>query len=71
MVKRARMVKKSGPYKVLARADGSLVVIPAWPQFPKADEGGGPGFISRMGLAEDLERWLNAPYEARSGEKGS
>ena len=64
-MKRPRIVKDSGPYRVESLANGQLTVSPAWPQFRpwNEDEGGGPGPMSRMDLAGELQRWLNAPYE--------
>ncbi len=60
-MRRPKIVKDSGRYRVNSRADGSLVVRPEWPQFPPwtEEDGGGPGLISRVLLAERLERWLN------------
>lgn len=64
-MRRPSFIKHSGPYKVVSLANGLLEVTPAWPQFPKWTEenGGGPGLLSRLALAEDLERWLNASFK--------
>ena len=59
-------MRKAGPYTVQSCADGTLVVEPSWPEYPpaveRANRGGGPGPFTRMGLAGDIERWLNAVY---------
>ena len=67
MPRRTTLALVSGPYTVKSCADGTLVVTPAWPQFPKwtEEDGGGPGWATRLTLAADLERWLNAPYRER------
>lgn len=64
-MRRPTIVKKSGPYKVQSCADGSLTVVPTWPQFGTytPENGGGPGVFSRLWLAGDLARWLNAPFK--------
>lgn len=53
-------VKKSGPYRCRwSLANGNLVLEPAWLQYGKpwtAEQGGGPGFLGRMELADDLEQ---------------
>ena len=60
-VRRTALIRDSGPYVVKSRAHGVLNVYPAWPQFPEYndEDGGGPGVLSRLALADDLERWLN------------
>lgn len=60
-MKRPKTVKRAGPYIVQSCADGTMVVTPNWPMFRKfdPDEGGGPGLGSRLGLAADLQDWLN------------
>ena len=72
--RRTALMRHSGPYAVSSRVDGTLLVKPSWPRFRPFDEaaGGGPGFPSRLSLAAELERWLNAPYDAepRSPEPG-
>ena len=62
--RRTALLRQSGPYKVQSYSDGSLLVTPAWPQGPvwTADDGGGPGVVSRLELAHQLELWLNAPF---------
>lgn len=58
---RTALMKASGPYKVESFAEGRLIVKPAWPQFDEWNEedGGGPGVLSRTGLAADIEAFLN------------
>lgn len=58
-------MRQSGPYKVESCADGTLVVSPAWDQYPEwtMEEGGGPGLLSRMALASQIERFLTGWYE--------
>jgi hypothetical protein len=58
---RPTSIKRAGPYRVDSLADGSLLVIPAWPEFSKwtPADGGGPGIMSRLGLARALGEWLN------------
>ncbi len=69
-VRRTKLMTKAGPYRVVSRVDGTLVVYPEWsmydgkPAWKRETEedqwnAGGPGFFSRMALADDLERWLN------------
>lgn len=64
-MRRSAHMKRSGPYRVESCSDGTLTVYPRWPQFRTwtEEDGGGPGLFSRMGLAHDLERWLNAVYD--------
>ena len=62
-MRRPSFIKANGPYKVYSRADGTLIVEPEWPDSPPWTDGGGPGLLSRMGLANDLQAWLNAPYK--------
>ena len=66
MARCTKLMKDAGPYKVQSCSDGSLKVYPDWPQFPKYndEDGGGPGMLSRLGLAHDLEQFLNAPYKS-------
>ena len=58
---RGGMIRSSGPYSCRSNADGTILVTPAWPQFrPWTEEdGGGPGPISRLHLAEELVLLLN------------
>ena len=60
-VRKPASVRRAGPYQVSSRADGTLIVTPAWPNFRPytPEDGGGPGVFSRLGLAHDFERWLN------------
>ena len=68
-------VRKSGPFQCLSLANGYILVRPSWPQYGavwRLEEGGGPGFSGRMGLAGDLEKWLNSVYtEAEVAEAKS
>ena len=70
-MRRPAMVRQSGPYKVDSVADGTMIVTPSWPQCPawRKGEGGGPGLFSRLGLAADLERWLNAGLKVEGKER--
>lgn len=63
-VRRTALMRDSGPYEVKSLANGNMRITPSWPQFPAFTEeaGGGPGLRSRLSLAADLARWLNAPY---------
>ena len=62
IMRRPATVRKAGPYKCESLANGQILVTPTWPQFPPYtdEEGGGPGVFSRMALAGELARWLNA-----------
>ena len=53
-------MKRAGPYKVVSASNGTLHVVPSWPLDTGEDTG--PGVFSRMGLAHDLESYLNAVY---------
>lgn len=59
--RRTKLIKESGPYKLLSFSNGELRVMPEWPNFEPWDEdkGGGPGVISRMRLAREIEAFLN------------
>ena len=63
-MRRPTIVRKSGPYTCESRADGTILISPDWPQFPKwtEEEGGGPGILSRLSLGIALTEWLNSPY---------
>lgn len=56
-----KLIRQSGPYEAVSRADGTILIRPAWPQFPPytEEDGGGPGLFSRMSLAEEIQRVLN------------
>ncbi len=73
-------MRDAGPYRVLSSSDGTLKVYPEWHEYPGIPSwqygelhdgdysewpGGGPGMFSRMGLAHDLQRYLNSPYPPR------
>ena len=70
-IRKPSFIRKSGPYSVTSRADGTLIVEPSWSQFvPWTEEtGGGPGLVSRMGLAFNIERWLNGETVAEAIER--
>ena len=55
------MIRSSGPYKCESRADGTILVTPAWPGFRPwtAEFGGGPGLMSRQHLVQELGILLN------------
>ena len=59
----AKVVKAQGPYRVMSCADGSLSVLPTYPDFPPFDPeaGGGPGVLDRLALAQAVEDLLNSP----------
>ncbi len=59
--RRTKFIKESGPYKVTSFTNGKITIEPDWTQFPKWNEedGGGPGVISRMRLAREIEEFLN------------
>ena len=69
-VRRTKLMTEAGPNRVVSHVDGTLAVYPEWsgydgkPAWKRETEedqrtAGGPGIFSRMGLASDLERWLN------------
>ncbi len=58
-------VRKSGPFECISYVNGYIMVKPSWPQYGavwEMDKGGGPGIFGRMGLAANLEKWLNSCY---------
>ena len=74
-VRRTAVMRDAGPFKVQSHLGGTLHVFPSWsglygkPGWRRRTDkdeatAGGPGFFSRMGLAEHVERFLNGPYEA-------
>ena len=72
-LRRARyFIAQCGPYKVSSLANGDMkvaILTPDWPQFPKYNEldGGGPGVLSRLELASELETYLNRLKAKRGG----
>jgi hypothetical protein len=66
-MRRPRAVLRAGPYRVVSLANGDLTVRASWPEFLPWDpeEGGGPGVLSRLDLAGELQRWLNAPWDPK------
>lgn len=63
-MKRPAWLRRSGPFKCVSLACGYIQLQPAWPQYRvwEVNEGGGPGVFDRMGLAEDLQTFLNSIY---------
>ena len=70
--RKTKLIRDSGPYRVDSRAlsHGSLIVYPRWSQYGNNWQemqdkgyGGGPGMMSRMALADDLESWLNNTFD--------
>lgn len=62
-MRRPSWIRKSGPYRCVSMVNGYIVVKPSWPQYGPVwheKDGGGPGMLGRMGLADELERWLNS-----------
>lgn len=68
--RRTALMRASGHYRVVSLANGDLRVTPAWPQFPVWNEhdGGGPGYISRLMLAADIQAFLNGLPPPSSAE---
>lgn len=60
-----------GPYKVASHPNGTLTITPAWPQCVpwNPQEGGGPGVLMRMALAEAVESNLNRNVPAKAKRK--
>jgi hypothetical protein len=56
------IIRNAGPYEVHSIPDGALVVHPEWPGFPKYNpvDGGGPGIVSRIALAQEIQEFLNS-----------
>ena len=54
-MKRPSLVRRAGPYRVESRIDGAYIITPTWEKVP--------GLMTRIALAKELQRWLNAPYE--------
>ena len=54
-----------GPFACVSRADGTVLVIPSWSDWPayNEDEGGGPGVFERMGFGNALCEFLNGESE--------
>ena len=68
--RRTALMRKAGPYKVESLVDGTLMVSPDWSAYPgkpgwrretqdDENEAGGPGLFSRLGLANDVQDFLN------------
>ena len=75
MVKANKYIKECGPYKVNSISqDGQgvrLVIYPAFPEYEDnwpisrvKGEGGGPSIYSALGLAREMEGFLNQPYDS-------
>lgn len=54
--RRTKLIKESGPYKVVSRADGTFLVTPDWPGYYGGNWG---GVLTRMELAREIEEFLN------------
>ena len=71
-MKKPSWVRQSGPFVCSSLSNGYILVQPSWPQYGavwRSEEGGGPGAVGRIGLAADLQKWLNSVYtEAEVGE---
>ena len=68
MTKRmSAIIRNAGPYEVHSLADGTIMVHPKWPQFPPNTpmDGGGPGIVSRLALAQELQDFLNSRVKSR------
>ena len=66
-------MRQSGPFKCVSLANGHILVKPAWSQYKtvwNVEDGGGPGFMGRMGLASQLETFLNQIYTETQTEAG-
>lgn len=65
--RRTALLKLSGPYEVKSLANGELRVSPAWSQFRPYTEadGGGPGVLSRLALATQVQNFLNGTRHER------
>lgn len=69
MARRTALLRKSGPYEVIALDDGRLVVVPSYSGLALQDLLQGPGQPdnpvipqdpARLQLAKDMEDWLNS-----------
>jgi len=72
-------VRKCGPYRVVSvSCDGTntvkLVIYPRyghygdWPERRMAEQGGGPGLLTNITLAEEMEAFLNQGYSQNDVE---
>jgi hypothetical protein len=61
------IIRNAGPYEAHSIPDGSIVLHPKWPRFPPHTpmDGGGPGLISRLALAQEIEDFLNSRIKSR------
>ena len=65
MMKRPAWVEVSGPFQCVSLVNGHILVKPSWPRFGplwNPEDGGGPGALSRLSFAANLEIWLNSGY---------
>ena len=65
-MRRATIIRHSGPFICESLVNGHILIKPAWSQYERVwnlEEGGGPGIFTRMELARCLQHWLNAPYD--------
>lgn len=76
-VRRTALMRQAGPYVVKSHVNGVLAVYPQWaelygkPSWMRETEedrmeAGGPGIFSRMGIADDIQRFLNQPFSDES-----
>lgn len=72
-MRRTTLIRNSGPYKVNSCANGEVRMHPQWPQYRPwtAKTGGGPGLLTRLSLAAEIERLLNGgkTFEEAKEEK--
>lgn len=72
-VRRTALMRHAGPYVVKSHSNGLLSVYPQWadlygkPSWMRETEedhmeAGGPGLFSRLGIADDIQRFLNQPF---------
>ena len=69
--RRTKLIKESGPYEVRSCANGELHVYPQWSNYPRWSnfepfKGSGPGVLSRIRLAREIEEFLNVGTKEES-----
>lgn len=73
-MRRPAWLRRSGPFKCVSLSSGYIQIQPAWPQYNRVwevNEGGGPGVFDRLGLAEDIQKFLNSIYSEDELAKGA